>query len=128
MRHAGAWRLVFICYAVLIGVLTHWPGMTIEAPVARPDLIVHASVFGLWTVLFARTELLGAWGSWRAIGLVAVVSSAYAGLDEWTQQFVRRHTAWDDFLANLLGVVLGSIVVALWSRLARRRRDSDNTS
>lgn len=127
MRHARHWRLFFAAYVVLIGVLTHWPGMKIVSPVPRPDLIAHAGVFALWTVLCARSQLFGRWGSWKAIGLTALVSAAYAGLDEWTQRFVNRYSAWDDYLANLLGIALGTAAVAIWIRLGRGRSDSDNT-
>ncbi len=120
------WRLAFVAYALLIAVLTHWPGMRIEAPIPRPDLYVHASVFGLWTLLCARSEFFGTWGTGRGLVICAVVAVGYAGIDEWTQKFFGRYNTWDDYGANLVGVASAIAALAIWHRL--RRASTDNTN
>jgi len=40
-----------------------------------------------------------------------LVSGCFAAVDEWTQQFVGRNTALDDFTADLIGVEAGLIVI-----------------
>ncbi|MCB9845619.1 MAG: VanZ family protein [Phycisphaeraceae bacterium] len=115
------WRPVFWCYAGLVLVLTHWPGLAIEIPeIQRPDLVIHGAVFGTWTTLLGLSGYLGRRGNWSSLLATCGTATLYAALDEWTQQFVRRHTALDDFLANLVGVALGAI--ALWLLTIRAAR------
>lgn len=102
----GPRRLAFFVYAAIVVTLTHWPELRIEAPVPRPDLFVHAAVFGLWTLAAIAAEWFGPWNHPRAIAASMILSAGYAAADEWTQQFVGRVTTLDDFAANLLGVAL----------------------
>lgn len=99
-------RTAFFVYAAVIATLTHWPGLRIEGPVPRPDLFVHAGVFGLWTLAAIAAEWFGPWREPRAIAASMILAAGYAAADEWTQQFVGRVTTLDDFAANLLGVAL----------------------
>ncbi len=98
-------RAVFWVYAAFIFVGTHWPKLEIPGT-GRPDLFAHVAVFGLWAALFIACRFFGPALSWRNIGLGALVSAAYSGIDEGLQAipFIRRVPAWDDWGANLLGV------------------------
>jgi len=110
-RAAGFWL-----YAITLATLTHWPALRVEAPIERPDLLIHLGAFGLWTLLLA-----GLVRSPLAVGLIA---SCYAALDEGTQAIpiLHRTAGWDDLAADLLGVWLAVALVALLRRFAR----SDN--
>lgn len=114
------WRAAFIIYALILVVATHWPKLEVTGPVERSDLWVHAGAFGLWTVLIFASGLLGPRAAWRSVALTSIVSLAWAGIDEWSQQFFQRVTAADDFAANALGVWLGSVIAAVWSARVRR--------
>ncbi|MFM9958887.1 MAG: VanZ family protein [Phycisphaerales bacterium] len=104
-------RVVFALYAVALFIGTHWPQLAI--PMAgRPDLVVHLTIFSIWTVLLFVSGLLGDPRSWRAVALVQVVAAAYACVDEGLQAvpFIRRWFAWDDMMFNTLGVLLGTLI------------------
>lgn len=105
-------RLAFWAYAGLLFVATHWPSLSIEAPIARPDLILHAGAFALLTAFLLASMLLGPSRSRRVVLIVGVVALAYAGVDELLQMIpiLHRHAAVDDWIADALGI---AIVVAI---------------
>lgn len=115
-RHAAFW-----IYALIVFGLTHFPGVKIEGPIPRPDLIVHITVFGLWTALCIACGFFGTPLSTRNILLSGLVSLIYSALDEGSQaipMFIRV-AAWDDWLANAAGVIIVTFGALL---LARRLR------
>lgn len=120
------WRAAFAVYAIIIFTLTHWPQLQLPAgPIPRPDLGVHALVFGLWAILMVRAEWFGRhWTSHRNLWLSGAVSVLYAGVDEALQAipFLNRFAAVDDFLANLVGVAIAMTVMAI---LAQRTRPNN---
>jgi len=101
-------RAAFILYAVVLFLGTHWPKLVVEGA-GRPDLFVHVAAFMLWTIALGLTGWLGSplrlvprlW-----IGAVAI---AYAAVDESLQAIpaLSRHAGFDDFAANVVGVLLG---------------------
>lgn len=112
------WRWVFFGYALLLAVLTHWPHLAVRVPIDRPDLLIHAGVFCVWIVLLERSGLLGrfiedAAVQWRRLAWYGMVAGAFAAVDEWTQQFVGRVTALDDFVADVVGVGIGMITIVV---------------
>lgn len=109
-------RRAYVIYAGVLATATHWPGITIHGPIERPDLVIHLIAFSIWTVLLGRSAFLGDPARPRVLLLIALVASAYAGLDEWTQRFVNRTSSWDDYLANLTGVAAGVLLLALIAR------------
>ncbi|MBX3375504.1 MAG: hypothetical protein KF678_00700 [Phycisphaeraceae bacterium] len=111
---AESWRWVlrtaFFLYAVVLFGATHWPALRIEGS-GRPDLIVHLAAFGLWTLAL---NLAGFWGprfSVRNVLISGAVAVMYAAFDEGTQAIpaLQRTAAWDDYLANVSGIVLASL-------------------
>ena len=55
----------------------------------------------------------------RACLIVVVVGAAYAAIDEWLQQFTRRHADFYDWLADVIGIGFGLIVVCLTHNMVR---------
>lgn len=105
-------RWAFWGYVCVLLVGTHWPRLELNVPgVERPDLIIHFTAFGAWTVLFWAAGLGGAPLRWRSLCWVFPACVLYAGLDESTQGLpgIHRTVAWDDFLANCGGVTLGTL-------------------
>ncbi len=117
-------RAAFVVYAVALFVSTHIPDLTIRVPnVDRPDLLIHMSAFGGWFVLLLAAELVGPWRSLRSISLCAAIAVCTAAVDEYSQSipWVHRTAAWDDFGANVAGVVVAAIGACIAARVFRRR-------
>ena len=47
----GLIRAVFIAFAILLFIATHWPNLKVPGPVPRGDLWIHAAVYAVWTSL-----------------------------------------------------------------------------
>jgi hypothetical protein len=117
-RRIGAFWL----YVLLVYFLTHAPGVKIEGPIPRPDLIVHMTVFGLWTALCIACAYFGPIWSHRNILIAGIISLSYSAFDESTQVIpaINRVAAWDDWFANAAGVTLVTIAALVFARLRRR--------
>lgn len=116
-RYRPAARGVFGLYLPTLFIATHWPRLTIPGE-GRPDLLVHIAAFGLLTALLIPCGFFGPALSPRNILVSGFIASAYAAFDEATQAipFIRRHAAFDDWLADLAGIALaciGGFVLAL---------------
>lgn len=112
-------RTVFWAYALALFIGTHWPRLELpETVIERPDLIVHAAVFGLWTFLFIAAGYTGLPRSRSAVLRAGLVALLYAAFDEGTQAipFIHRTAVWDDFLANAVGVLLVTFLAAARAR------------
>ncbi len=111
-------RAIFALYAALTVTLTHWPKLKVPFPESRSDLLVHMTVFGLWTTSFIGGAFLGSVLSRRNILLGGLASAIYSVIDEITQGIpgVNRTVALDDALANALGVALAVVVLLLLAR------------
>ncbi len=107
---------LFVAYAVLLFIGTHWPNLKIPtAVVQRPDLVIHLTAFGTWTVLLWWSGLAGLRARWRTAVRVLVIGLVYAAVDEVSQGIpgLGRTVALDDYLADALGVGVGALVAAL---------------
>jgi VanZ family protein len=118
-------RIAFVCFALLLFTLTHWPALTIPGP-GRPDLIAHATTFAIWTALLIACGFFGRPLSRTNILLCVVIAVAYAAFDEATQAipWLRRHATFEDFLFNLVGIALAAAGALLLARLRTPRADT----
>lgn len=119
------WTVAFIVYAVALFVLTHWPRLSVTVPgVDRPDLFVHASVFGLWTLLLWRSGLVGSFDNRQTVLWAGVIGLGYAALDEGLQAvpMIGRHAAWDDLAANATGVLAATAFGLLYAHVRSKPR------
>lgn len=91
-----------LCTASLL-TATHWPGLAIQGPIDRTDLVIHAGVFGVWGVLLARSTGL-------RLPLLLVIGVGFAAFDETTQPLFNRVFDWADLIADAVGVVLGAAI------------------
>jgi hypothetical protein len=116
-------RIVFWLYAALVFTLTHWPALQVPSPVRRTDIIAHLVVFGGWAFVACACGWFGPRWSWHNIRYTALIALAYAAFDEGTQAipWIRRHVSWDDFFANVLGVIVGCGAAWLLGFLLARR-------
>jgi len=102
---------IWIIYWVVLCTLTHMPVMRGVKLPDNSDKVIHF-------VMFFGLTFLGGWryrtkptASTRGLLIWTAVYIAYAGLDEWLQQFVRRSTSLNDFWANLAGIVVATLAV-----------------
>lgn len=111
----------FAVYALALFTATHTPRLTIPLP-GRPDLFVHAAVFGTWTGLLIACAFFGPVLSARNTLWCVLIATGYSALDEGLQAIpaLHRTAAWDDWGANMIGVV-GAGAAALVAGVVRAR-------
>lgn len=121
-----AWRhwylRVFPAYWLFLTFTTHVPNLELRGAPPESDKALHLGAFGLLAFLCwrFREALSGPIGPIFAPA-AAVGLLAYAGIDEYTQQFVRRSTDWADWLANATGILLVLAGMEVRRRWASRR-------
>ncbi len=127
--HGGPNRRSYYRLAVWVGywlglfVMTHIPVKNL-GPLRfnQADKVVHFIMYFLLVWLGGRYLLARKRAPSTAMLLgCAVGYLLFAALDEWSQQFVRRHMSLHDWLADAAGIVLAT----LW--LIYRKRKSDAT-
>jgi len=117
-------RRAFFAFAVTLFALTHWPALQVSVPgIERPDLILHFAFFATWYLLLFAAGLFGPLGRPRSLLWPWTVAIGYAAVDEALQAvpIIRRHAAWDDWLANVGGITIGLLVATIWTRVRGRR-------
>lgn len=108
----------FLAYAGVLFAATHYPRLHLPDPVPHTDKWLHWLAYGLlawlcWRAGAARWPALSAHFVWKTtLGL-----SAFAALDEWTQQFVNRSPSLGDWLADTTGIVVVLAVMEVRRRV-----------
>ena len=120
-------KYVLAGYWVLLFTATHYPRVRIPGEIPSSDKLVHFAAFAILAVLWSRTfeRRSTRFFVGSTVGLVA-----YAGLDEWLQQFFGRYTDVNDFIANALGVLVAMIAIRAYRyiRTSPRSRPGSDTS
>jgi hypothetical protein len=124
-------RGVFVLYAIVLFVATHWPKLKIESvEIERPDILIHIGAFAAWSWFLLFSGVVRQSSVWKTAGLAWVCGAIYAGIDESLQAIpiVQRTAAWDDYIADVGGVTLGCLVwlagAAMRQRSVSDTRDS----
>ena len=112
IHHLGLW----IGYWIALFAITHRPlpgGVGLSIPGA--DKGIHLVLYFILALLGGR-YLRASTGALSPPRLIrwACVYIAYGAFDEWLQQFVHRTPSWGDWFADVIGVVLATLV--LWRR------------
>lgn len=102
-------RGVLVLYLLVVLFLTLWPNLKLpEMDIQRPDLLAHAGMFGLMTLLFTYARVGGAptLGGKNLI-TSGLLSLAIASTIEAAQglPFIKRVSGLDDGVANAIGVL-----------------------
>ncbi|MEM0914984.1 MAG: VanZ family protein [Planctomycetota bacterium] len=134
-RSAGLtwmWRALAVVYAAGLSVGTHWPRLDLGPNDLgyglQLDKLLHAGAFGGLAVLAWWARPAGRRRGDAVNGWVVLIGvTAWAGLDEWTQQWFDRQIGWDDVLASWCGVwsavlVFGPRPMAGWGGVAAATR------
>jgi len=126
------WRTLFILYAIVLTVSTHWPRLDLGRGGGdrSPDKILHFMAFAALALALWRTKWICS--KW----LVVLLALAWLSLDELSQliAIVGRTASWLDWLAGTAGVL--TVGAWLWAlspvggplnrlRLARSRSATD---
>jgi len=115
-------RVVFVLYTMALLTATHWPGLTVEGPIDRTDLVIHAGVLFWWTVLLYNAGLIAVGGCGclkRRIAWTAVTGFAFAVFDELTQPMFGRQADPTDLIADAVGVLAACGVIWWWVKIKR---------
>lgn len=123
-------RYAFWAYAAVLFTGTHYPNLRMPGPPIRTDLFVHLSIFGTWTAILIAAGFFGPTLSWRNIRLAAIIAPIYAAIDESLQAipFVHRTAAFDDWCANVAGIMLVIAGASVLKVLADRKQSGDAIS
>ena len=95
------WRRLAVMATVVLFLATHWPLGEFAREWAGSDKLIHASVFAALTALWWKARFT------RRAWSVGAGMALWAAFDEVTQMvpILNRHTALDDYLADLVGIV-----------------------
>jgi VanZ family protein len=128
------WRAAFWIFAAILTIGLLWPNAQLPPVINRPDLIVHGVSYGLFTTLLFASRLCQRpptthQRTWRSLLWTAATALIYSTATESLQAipFLNRTSALDDWLANLLGVVLGVIIASMWMVLSPAHRSPART-
>jgi VanZ family protein len=128
MPLSPSWRRWYLrilpAYWIFLFLATHLPGLKTGGP-PQSDKLLHFVAFAILTFLFwrgceAASRTLGP----RFVCFAFPILIAYAGLDEYLQQFVGRGTDLEDFVADVVGIVV-TLGILEWQR--RRSSPSADT-
>lgn len=104
-----------LVWTLLVLTATHWPNPNIDLDPLGGDKTVHFVAYGIWGALAVR-----GWArSFRQAAGAASLGGMLAALDEVTQPFFGRHADTADWMADLLGLLIG-VAMALWWRDGRQ--------
>lgn len=113
-------RIGLVAYWIALFASTHYPTVYVPVQISNTDKVLHFAAFGVLALLFWL------WLSTRArpltpasVWIAAAVLIPYATIDEFTQQFVGRHSDIADWLANVAGITC--VLAALEIRRRRAR-------
>jgi len=106
------WRRLFWLYFCVLTVALLWPKLTIPPVMERPDLLGHYVTFGLLALLLSLWNPLATRHGVRNAVVTMTASAAYGGATELLQSIpmLKRSAGWDDWIADVLGVLCGLIV------------------
>jgi len=119
---APAWRwttlTVLVIYWLALAIATHLPRAP-ELPLAQGDKYLHVAAYAVLATLAATC-----WSAWRPpmrmgqLLMLAAILIAYAALDEVTQIPVGRKADLADWMADVVGILIGMSVFGVfrWRR------------
>lgn len=114
---------MWVAYWVFLFIIMHVPGTSfVEIKVRNSDKGVHFLCYFLLVWLGGRYQLNAqACLSKTRLFFWFLIYAAYAGLDEWTQQFVGRHSSMTDWVFDFCGILTATILLSLrpeWAKLS----------
>ena len=108
-------------------VATHWPDINRYRPetgwpIPAFGTVMHVGVYVGWAVMW--WWVLSAGGrrvSRTAVNWLVLGGTLYAAFDEITQALVGRTPTLDDFVADIVGLIVATITLQVWQRTRTRR-------
>lgn len=119
----GYWKSILIGGLIAYGCLWREPSISLPA-VTYADKWVHVLVYMLLTIALLSDSYRAGLGSWRTWLVCVLCSIVYGGFIEILQEqfFYPRTGDWYDWLADVVGVVLGCVIWILVERIINARR------
>ncbi len=108
--------LVLACYWIALTTATH-VSASLVASVHAYDKLIHFSAFGGLAFLIAWAVPTNVSRPSQNVLIAAFVASCYSAIDELTQIPVGRTADFFDFIADLLGILLGLLVYMVSRRI-----------
>ena len=115
-----------VLWAAFILLLTSVPGSDIPhvsfLNFHASDKLVHATMYGIFAWLATRSLVRAGRPLRQAVLMVLLGIAVFAALDEWHQQFIPgRSMDVFDWLADISGAVIGTVVAVVAPRVRERR-------
>jgi len=117
LRRPALWALA--AYWLLLYGSTHWPQPPATL-LSRSDKLIHAVAYGILAVLIGVNVALRTRLTWRHYALIVLGLAAFGTFDEITQIPVGRHCDPKDWLADMVGTLIGLAIVAIGVSLVAR--------
>ena len=102
--------IVLLAYWATLFVATHTPDLRDANLFPYSDKFAHAVAYALLAWLGAMVLRILHWPLNRICVTVFVVCATYGAIDEWLQQYTRRRADPVDWMADVVGTILGLIV------------------
>ncbi len=116
VRRSRRWWL-WVGYWLGLFIVMHIPVPAPAPALAGSDKGIHFALYLILTLLGGRYQLAReARASTGALIFWAVIYTAYAAVDEWAQQFAGRTMSSGDWIADVAGVAVGTVVLILLKR------------
>lgn len=113
-RRVSRSLFAWLGYWLVLFVLNHRPLRRIPYLAHGSDKVAHFVMYLVLALLGGRyLRSTGRRLTWRLLSLWALVYIAFAAIDEWLQQFVGRTTSVGDWQADVLGVCIGTLWLAM---------------
>lgn len=96
--------------------------LTFDLPLAIHSLTNYAHIV-LFTLFFLMTSAQLHMSNWSAFAWAALATVAMGGLVELAQGVTGKgHCRLRDLIPDIVGILLGSVIVLLWNRLRERQQ------
>lgn len=120
------WLLIAVLFTAIVVLLTHVPQQVLpdQLQVGGLDKLAHIVAYGVITFLFILSVRTSP--TMLSTLLLFFTISSVATLDELTQPFVNRTASVNDWLADIVGVIIALYTFVFCSRLKRQAPANDD--
>lgn len=117
-------RAGLVLFWLAVFAATHAPVQHLPHPGVSNDKVQHLLAYAvLGALLTSALATLRPW-SWQLVVLAIAIAAAYGVIDELTQLLVGRTADPKDWIADVVGATLGSVVAGLGCAIVAKYRSS----
>jgi VanZ family protein len=111
--------VVLVVYWGALFVATHTPDIGDGQLFQYADKVAHACAYALLAWMAAMVLRVFHWPLRWICVCVFVVCATYGAIDEWLQQYTKRRSDINDWLADIIGITVGLTLFLLTHRVVR---------